>query len=253
MKPGAPDRDQVEHFERAYAGHDEANRRWRTLTAEDNVSVLMSLLSAVGVRHDSVLDIGSGDGALLAEFAARGLGRRYVAYEISASAVDLVRARDIPGVERVEVFDGYHLREEDGAFDLVILTTVIEHARRPDELLAEAIRVSPTLLVSVILDDTLASRRRRHHEAATSIGRVHRFSAESTRTLLSDAGLEIVAEEIRPASFEAMTFWARGRAQRTRAHALAALKHAIHRVAPSQSQRIYSHSYYAACRTRPPH
>ncbi|MEX2399813.1 MAG: class I SAM-dependent methyltransferase [Rhodothermales bacterium] len=91
-------------------------------------------------RIGDVLDVGCGDGYLLSLVAP------YVdcAVGIDTEAAGVVEARrKLDGMDHVTVDqgDGYRLDYDDGRFDAVLLTDVIEHLTDPDRCLKEIRRV----------------------------------------------------------------------------------------------------------------
>lgn len=99
-------------------------RRVETLTEH-----LARLLPQTG----SLLDVGCGDGALTER-----LGQRRPELEIRG--IDIL-AR--PGARvPVGIFDGERIPHPDGAFDCVLLVDVLHHCPAPEDLLAEASRVT---------------------------------------------------------------------------------------------------------------
>ena len=88
-----------------------------------------------------VAEVGCGDGVLLELMAARGLGESHHGYEISEKAVAIATERLGPGA--VERFDGEHLPVADRAYDLGVLSHVLEHVPDPMPLLRETARASP--------------------------------------------------------------------------------------------------------------
>ena len=83
-----------------------------------------------------VLDVGCGDGRLLAELGA---GVRAVGLDVAEEAVELARGRGVDA-RRADI-DGPPLPVGDGAFDLVLCLDVLEHLFAPDRTLAELRRV----------------------------------------------------------------------------------------------------------------
>ena len=82
MAAGKPTEEQQrELYERVYSTHDEQNQRWKALCAEENIRPIERMLRQAGVSPSSVIDVGCGDGAVLAEMSRRGLGTSFVAYE----------------------------------------------------------------------------------------------------------------------------------------------------------------------------
>ena len=62
--------------------------------------------AVLGRRPGAVVEIGCGDGALLAALSERGIGSRLDGFEISPEAAALARLKDIPRVGRIEAYDG---------------------------------------------------------------------------------------------------------------------------------------------------
>ena len=137
---------------------DEAERmgRWRALGARSKADHVVRLCAQAGLRPGSLAEIGCGDGALLAELAARGLSPALDGFELSPPAADIARARGV--ARKVEVFDGLEVPAEDGAYDLALLSHVLEHVPEPMTLLREAARVAPAVLVEVPLEDNRSAR-----------------------------------------------------------------------------------------------
>ena len=102
-----------------------ADLEWRRLGAADKVLNIVSLCRSL--PHDSILEIGAGDGAILERLAALGFGRDYRALEISPSAVEVVKSKAIPRLVDCRVFDGYQLPYEDRSLDIAVLSHVLEH------------------------------------------------------------------------------------------------------------------------------
>ena len=232
-------RDVQAFFDEYYAEHDvdPMTQEWRALLARENAATLERAFrrsGATGVQR--VLELGCGDGALLAELSRRGLGRSFVAYEVSRPAAEFTAGRRIAGVEKVGVFDGENVPEADGDFDLVVISHVIEHAARPLMLLQEGARLAPLVAVQAILIDTLASRRRAQRRDASRTGRLHDYRLRAARRLVDDAGLERLAERVITPSVEVRTFWDDTGAQRAKARAA----HALLRIAPPLGRLVFA-------------
>lgn len=86
--------------------------------------------------RSGVLDVGCGDGRLLAELGA---GVRAVGLDVAEEAVERARGRGVDA-RRADI-DGPRLPVDDGAFDLVLCLDVLEHLFAPDRTLAELRRV----------------------------------------------------------------------------------------------------------------
>lgn len=240
-----PDDSQRDFWNRYYALHhaDESEgggQRWRAKLAQTNAVALERLLGGKRRRPiGRVVEIGCGDGALLAELSKRGLFSRAAAYEVSETAADFVRSRGIAGLEYVRAFDGSDVPEPDGAFELVIISHVLEHAVEPNRLVSEARRLAPTLALQVQLTDTWLARGRAHRQDAAKLGRVHAFNRQEVRGMLGEAGLQREAERVSVSPMELRTFWDDSLRRRLKGHANILL----HGTVPGLSRRLFACDY----------
>jgi SAM-dependent methyltransferase len=186
------------HYDRYYA---DGASEWRRLGAIGKAENVLALCGQI--RRDSVLEIGAGEGALLARLSELGFGRWLHAAEISESGVREIRARGIPGLAACERFDGVTLPWPDDSFDLALLSHVLEHAEHPRRLLAEAARVAGAVFVEVPLEDNWRLPR---NFAPDAVGHINFFRPRSLRRFVQTCGLEVLAEKVAVPSREAMVF-----------------------------------------------
>lgn len=170
------------HYDGYYAGASE----WRRLGAEDKAANVLCLCA--GVPHERVVEIGAGEGSLLARLAELGFGAERSALDVSQSGVDAIQARRIPGLVEARVFDGYAAPFEDGHFDLAILSHVLEHAEHPRQLLTEAARVARRVFVEVPLEETWRLPR---DFVPDDVGHINFYSEKSIRHLVQSCGLAV--------------------------------------------------------------
>jgi SAM-dependent methyltransferase len=186
------------HYDAYYA---DGASEWRRLGALAKADNLVALCARV--PHQSLLEIGAGEGALLARLAELGFGRWLHAAEISESGVRAIRARAIPGLAACERFDGAMLPWPDDCFDLAVLSHVLEHAEHPRRLLAESARVARAVFVEVPLEDNWRLPRDYRPDG---VGHINFFHPRSLRRFVQTCGLEVVAETVAVPSREAMVF-----------------------------------------------
>ncbi len=149
--------------------------RWRALGAVGKADHVVVLCRRAGVVPSSTLDVGCGDGALLAELARRGFGGRLHGVELSAAAAAI--ARRALGEDTVDVFDGSSLPIGAGCYELGILSHVLEHVPDPAALLAETARVCHAVVFEVPLEANLSARRPAKRAHAGEIGHLHTLGA----------------------------------------------------------------------------
>lgn len=218
--------------------YDAGPSEWRRLGAFAKAENVLALCGEI--PHESLLEIGAGEGALLARLAELGFGRWLHAAEISESGVREIRARGIPGLAACERFDGGALPWPDDCFDLALLSHVLEHAEHPRQLLAEAARVARAVFVEVPLEDNWRLPRDFRPDG---VGHINFFSPRSLRRFAQTCGLEVLAEKVAVPSREAMVF---------RSGRRGALAHALKRLglraAPPLATRLATYHGALLCR-----
>jgi SAM-dependent methyltransferase len=217
--------------------------RWRALGARAKAAHVVDLCARAAVRPRSLVEIGCGDGSLLAELSARGLAPMLDGFELSSAAAAMAAERGIPGVRTVAPYDGAHVPVSDGAYDLAVLSHVVEHVPDPAPLLAEAARVASWVLVEVPLEANRSARRPGKRRLAAETGHMHAFDRAAVGALLAGAGLRPVADLADPLGRDHHAFFACGARGRAAASAKWALRAALHRAAPRAAERLFTVHY----------
>jgi SAM-dependent methyltransferase len=219
--------------------------RWRALGAQAKADHVIALCAAAGQRPASTLEVGCGDGALLSELDRRRFGGRLSGLEIAQAAVTIARQR--PELASVELYDGLHVPAADGAYDLGILSHVLEHVPDPAVLLAEVARACHAVLVEVPLEANLSARRAGKREHSEEVGHLQRLDRGAVRGVVAAAGLKVACELEDPLSLEVHRFFASTRAARAAAGARWALRAGMHRLAPTLARRAFTVHYACLC------
>ncbi|HEV7586384.1 MAG TPA: class I SAM-dependent methyltransferase [Solirubrobacteraceae bacterium] len=219
--------------------------RWRALGARGKADHVIALCAQAGHAPSSTLEVGCGDGALLCELHRRGFGGRLCGLEIAPAAVEI--ARDRREIDSVELFDGLHVPAAAGAYDLGILSHVLEHVVDPSALLAEVARACGAVLVEVPLEANLSARRAAKRRHATEVGHLQRMDRSAVRAIVDGAGLTIAGELEDPLPLAVQSFFASGPRARATASAKWALRAALHRLAPALARRAFTVHYACLC------
>jgi SAM-dependent methyltransferase len=243
----------IRFYDEAYTQQDPADAkryaRWRALGAVGKADHVIALCARAGVWAGgsplSTLEIGCGDGALLCELHARGFGGRLSGVEITQAAVDIARRRG--EIDSVELYDGSRLPAAESAYDLGILSHVLEHVTDPAALLAEAARACRAVVVEVPLEANLSARRAGKREHAEEVGHLQRLDRNAARAIVARAGLRIAAELDDPLPRAVQTFFAATPSARALATAKWALRAGLHRLAPGLARRLFTVHYACLC------
>jgi SAM-dependent methyltransferase len=220
-----------------YAGESE----WCRLGAIDKADNVVRLCE--GVPHATIVDIGAGEGSVLARLAELGFGDSHYAVEVSETAAAVIRSRGIPSLADCRCFDGERLPHPDGAFDLAILSHVVEHVEYPRKLIYEAARVARHVFVEVPLEQNL---RLPAQFVADDLGHINTYSPKSIRRLLQSCGLEVICEAVSHRSRATYTY---------HGDALGSLKFAVKelalRLAPGLATAVWTYHGALLCRPAP--
>lgn len=147
-------------------------------------AVLWALLRRAGLpERPRVLDAGCGTGRNLAEFGRLGTAR---GVDPSAHAIDFCRRRGLGDVAEAGVES---LPFEDGSFDLVLATDVLEHVPRDDVAVSELRRVAAPGALLVV---TVPAYRWLWSQHDDSHHHLRRYSAPALRARLADGGWRTV-------------------------------------------------------------
>jgi len=177
---------------------------WYELMAVDKSDNIMSICR--DVPHDSILDVGAGDGAVLNRLDRLDFGKRLCAVDISESGLRALKAKQWKHLEECRPFDGYSISYPDQSFDLVVLSHVVEHVEHPRILLREAARVGRHVYVEVPLEFTRLNRRLQRDFKIDATGHINFYNPDLIRVLVQSSGLRVVRQEVRHFTSKAYTF-----------------------------------------------
>jgi SAM-dependent methyltransferase len=226
---------------------------WRALGAVGKADHVLALCTRAGLwaggHPINTLEVGCGDGALLSELHRRDFGGRLAGVEITAAAVEIARGRE--EIDSVELYDGLHLPAADRAYDLGILSHVLEHVPDPPALLAEVARACRAVVVEVPLEDNLSAERASKRDHADEVGHLQHLSREGARQIVARAGLRNACELEDPLPLAVHRFLAPATASaRATATAKWGLRTGLHRLAPSVARRLFTVHYACLCLPR---
>ncbi len=180
----------LEHYEKAYVEENPAMAEGRSIAAEKKSENIITLCRSL--PHDRVLEIGAGDGAVLLALGRHDFAGDMTALEISASAVERLKALKVPGLS-AEIFDGAQIPAPADAFDLAILSHVVEHLENPRQLLKEAARVAKNLFVEVPCEDNRGAGSNWHWNPE---GHINYYTPRSIRFLVQSCGLRVHRQRV---------------------------------------------------------
>ncbi len=125
--------------------------QWRQIGAKQKAKNILDIIKLVDKSNEiqNILEVGAGDGAILAELSKQNFAKNYQAVEISQSGIEAIQKRNIPQLQKITKFDGYVLPFEDKSFDLIILSHVLEHVEHERILLREIKRVAKYCIIEV--------------------------------------------------------------------------------------------------------
>jgi ubiquinone/menaquinone biosynthesis C-methylase UbiE len=113
-----------------------------------NARITEAILAGADFHGTKVIDIGCGDGTYTHELAGVTRLTQIHGVDPAANAIEVARANG-GGGDRVnfEVASAYALPYERDAFDLALIRGVLHHVDRPVDVLREAFRIAPRVVV----------------------------------------------------------------------------------------------------------
>jgi len=178
-----------------YRNELEDEARWLEYGAVCKADSVETLLRRHGIQPHTLLELGSGTGAVIRECQRRGLAKEYIAIDASEEAIAWAKERS-PGI-RCLVAD---ITEPEFALlkrvDVIVLSHVLEHLERPGDFLTRLIsRMDFTWLIAEVpLEDLAAARMKNliRDRTKNRAGHVQFFTGESFLRVVKSAGLDVV-------------------------------------------------------------
>jgi SAM-dependent methyltransferase len=196
-----------DRYAEIYRGDVDAQAGWLALGACNKVDSIEELLRSTGVQVETLVELGCGTGAVIAECQRRKLATHYSGVDFSPQAVDFARARH-PGIT-FERLDITQQKPSCGRADVVVLSHVIEHLEAPGAVLGRLPTLGKYAVIEVPLEDLPASRIKNLFRDRTKNRAAHVawFTADSFRHLVRSHRLPILAERIYVPTLSLSDIW----------------------------------------------
>lgn len=214
-------------------------QQWRRLGAIDKAKNIRALTE--DRKFVSVLEVGCGTGSVLAQLSSGGFARHYCGIDMA----DPEAHRD-EGAKDVDLrrYDGVRIPFDDGAFDLVVSTHVVEHVPDPRGFIAELSRVaSGDIYIEVPCELTVRANRRAL-QPSVDTGHINLYTPESFLLLLQTSGLEVDRFELFDHSREVLSFPHAS----LKGWAMKAVRSSMLRLSPFLASRLFTYHCGALCR-----
>jgi hypothetical protein len=151
--------------------------------------------------YKNILDIGAGEGSLLAELDNASFAKELHAVEISDSGINTICRRNLNSLKSVSKFDGYKI---NGTYELGTAIHVLEHVEHERAFIEEITRACDLVYVEVPLELTL--RVNRSIKLSGVYGHINFYNSTTFRNLLETSNVEIVAFKVFSNSLAYETF-----------------------------------------------
>jgi SAM-dependent methyltransferase len=217
---------------------------WRVLGARGKAGHALALLPPLE-GEVKLLDVGCGDGALMAEVRARRPAWTFTGVDVAEASLRLAMQRN-PEAE-IRLYDGARLPFTGHEFTVGLLSHVLEHVPDPPALLRETARACRWIVLEVPLEANLSALRGSSRRASSEIGHLQRFSRRDVRHTIAAAGLRRHAELTDPLPREVHRFFAQGRLGLAKADAKWAVRTALHRLTARGAAHLFTLHYAALC------
>jgi cyclopropane fatty-acyl-phospholipid synthase-like methyltransferase len=177
----------------------ERNPEWHSGASAWKAAQIVKILDGAGIRFDSVVEVGCGAGAIIAELARYWPKRRLMGYDISADAAQFWARHAQSGVT---YRNADFLATEEKA-DLVLAIDVFEHVEDYMGFLRRLSKRGEAFVFHIPLDlHVSALMRDRQISTREQVGHLHYFSRATALATLKDCGYAIERERFTPLSLE---------------------------------------------------
>lgn len=104
-------------------------------------------LGAMDFRGKRILDVGCGDGTYTVELLEKGSPASVYGFDPAQEAIAIAREKVAGRPITFATHDAYAVPLESNSFDVAVLRGVLHHVERPADVLREALRLAPILVV----------------------------------------------------------------------------------------------------------
>jgi len=170
--------------------YSDRSEQWRAIGAIGKAQNIVEITR--DISFNNMIDVGAGDGNVLSVLSEIGFCASMTAAEISGSAIEQMKKKNIASLKEIQQFDGYTLPFADKQFDLAICSHVIEHVEYPRILLAEIKRISKYQVFEVPIDFSFNVDRKFEHFNA--YGHINIYTPALFNFLLYTMGFEILKQ-----------------------------------------------------------
>jgi len=168
--------------------YSDKTEKWRYLGAKQKAKNIMELCTSI--QFSNMIEVGAGDGNILAVLNEHNFCPDMSAVEISESAIEQMKKKQIKNLKNISTFDGYKLPFNDKSFDLAICSHVIEHVEHPRILMAEIKRISKYQVFEVPIDFSFQVDKKFAHFNA--YGHINVYTPALFNFLLLSSGFSIL-------------------------------------------------------------
>jgi 2-polyprenyl-3-methyl-5-hydroxy-6-metoxy-1,4-benzoquinol methylase len=124
-----------------YTTSDQLSSRMATQRTSDII------LETECFKNKSVLDMGCGDGFFTIKFFDQGSPSIMIGVDASVQAIHAANLKKGDRQIEFSVGDAHHLPWKDNHFDLVMIQSILHHDDNPGDMIREAFRLAPMILI----------------------------------------------------------------------------------------------------------
>jgi SAM-dependent methyltransferase len=178
---------------------EETFREWREVGSRGKASNIRLLCD--DLPRGAVLEVGCGTGVVARQLQADGFSKRYVVTDLSPVALADARRACGDSIGGAVAADARSIPFRSKAFDLAILSHVLEHLDLPEIAAREAGRIAARVLIEVPIENVLSNFIRHHllrqPQIPNPAGHVQFWSHRSIRVFIErQCGLRILRSHI---------------------------------------------------------
>jgi len=160
----------------------------RDLTALQSVKNLRKILPKS--KFKNLLDIGAGDGNTLIVLANENIADEFGALEISTSGIEEIKKKNIKNLVKVEIFNGYDIKEPSQQYELGVVFHVLEHVEHERLFINEVTRVCKISYFEVPLENTFFVGSA--VKLSPLYGHINFYNPHTLKAIMTNLNLDII-------------------------------------------------------------